>query len=452
MAAPRSIKIVGVLGHVGTKNLGDEAIMRAVLENIWRRYPDAEIRGFTINPEDTQERHGIPAFPIRRLDSRAPQPKSLSAEQEEAQEQIRRQAAVGEWIKARLKKIGPFYRALKWFQKGLQTVWACFTELVFLRQCYRNLKGCNLLIIAGSQQLNDYFGGPWTHPYTLLKWSVIARLTRTKVVFLSGGAGPLTSPLSRLFVKFALSLASYHSYRDDSSAMFAEKLGVKGENLFCPDLAYSLRIPKPTARAEPSSRPIVGINPVPFFDGRYWPEHDPVVYESYVGKLASFAAWLLQRGYQVVLFPTQLRADPLVMRDIRGWLRKNGPPGVNGDIGERFARTFEELISDMSQMDFVIATRYHGVVFSYLLNKPVLGIAYHKKTEELMAKMGQGDCALDIQHLDLDGLIARFTAIETRSAAVRKEIEERIRICRQQLDAQYDRVFDFIEQKESLAA
>ena len=64
-SAPHSMR-VGILGHVGNENLGDEAIIAAVIQNIRRRWPDAEIRGFTLVPADTEERHGIPSFPIRR--------------------------------------------------------------------------------------------------------------------------------------------------------------------------------------------------------------------------------------------------------------------------------------------------------------------------------------------------------------------------------------------------
>ena len=60
-------KCVGVFGHVGNRNLGDEAIIAAVIENIKERLPNANIYGFTLKPIDTTERHGIKAFPIRRL-------------------------------------------------------------------------------------------------------------------------------------------------------------------------------------------------------------------------------------------------------------------------------------------------------------------------------------------------------------------------------------------------
>src|SRR5208337_1496805 len=59
---------IGVFSHGGLKNLGDEALFAAVIQNVRLRVPDAQIVGFTANPEDTESRHGIPAYPIARLD------------------------------------------------------------------------------------------------------------------------------------------------------------------------------------------------------------------------------------------------------------------------------------------------------------------------------------------------------------------------------------------------
>ena len=57
---------VAILGHVGKANLGDEAIIASVIQNIRDRIPQAEIFGITLDPEDTHARHGIRSFPLRR--------------------------------------------------------------------------------------------------------------------------------------------------------------------------------------------------------------------------------------------------------------------------------------------------------------------------------------------------------------------------------------------------
>src|SRR3979411_3073849 len=65
-AIVRMPKKIGLLHHVGGGNLGDDASLDAVIHNIKSRWPEAEIFGFTMNPEDTQRRHGIPAYAIRQ--------------------------------------------------------------------------------------------------------------------------------------------------------------------------------------------------------------------------------------------------------------------------------------------------------------------------------------------------------------------------------------------------
>src|SRR5262249_52391604 len=143
----------------------------------------------------------------------------------------------------------------------------------------------------------------------------------------------------------------------------------------------------PVARARCQPRLTVGINPIPYFDVRYWAESDPAVYERYVRRLAAFAQWLAQTGHTVLFFPTQLPADPPVLRDIRLLMNDNVGSASAQSI-DLSVTSFNEIISQISAMDLVVATRFHAVIVSHLLNKPVLGIAYHKKVQEVMAGMG----------------------------------------------------------------
>src|SRR5215471_18151440 len=57
---------IGLLHHVGGGNLGDDATLDAIAANIKRRWPNADIVAFSMNPADTEARHGITSRPIRR--------------------------------------------------------------------------------------------------------------------------------------------------------------------------------------------------------------------------------------------------------------------------------------------------------------------------------------------------------------------------------------------------
>src|SRR5271163_2906935 len=237
------LRRIGIFGHVGTQNLGDEIIIAAVIQNIRSRYPDAEIRAFTFNPEDTAARHGIPAFPIRRKSAPAPQAAQTS-DANTAGNSGRNSAPETGGIKTVLKKIPFLFRFLKAMQAGLNLLRGFLAEIVFLGRSFKNLKGTDLLLIAGSGQLTDQSGGAWAYPYTFYKWTLLARILGTKIAFVSIGTSWINSSLSKFFFRTALSRASYRSCRDVSSGKQVDSLGLPQRNVVVvPDLAYSLQLP-----------------------------------------------------------------------------------------------------------------------------------------------------------------------------------------------------------------
>ena len=64
---------------------------------------------------------------------------------------------------------------------------------------------------------------------------------RCKLLFVSVGAGPIYSRAGRFFVKAALFLADFRSYRDASTLEYLRGIGFRvGDDPIRPDLAFSL--------------------------------------------------------------------------------------------------------------------------------------------------------------------------------------------------------------------
>jgi polysaccharide pyruvyl transferase WcaK-like protein len=442
MSASQSKRKIGVIFHGGTKNLGDEALFATVVQNVRRRIPNAELIGFTINPEDTERRNSIPCFPIRRENKSAITPSAssstpLTADGEAAS------VSVAQKIKSALKAIPgvpAVFAALRTIAHYMVSVAA---EPGFLFKSYRRLKGVELLLAAGGQQLNDAWGaGPWGYPFTLYKWTLLAKLADTKVALLSVGAGPIDYPLSKFFFRRALNLVNYRSYRDAISSRLMESLGIPGSHPVLPDLVYSLRLPAPKPAPAGTTRVVVGANPVPFFDGRYWTASDPARYADYCREFARFAEWLDKSGHSVLFFPTQMRADALTIRDIRQAMNgSNQSPNI---LAVNPIQTLEDLVSEISRADLVVANRYHGILISLMMNKPVLGVAYHEKSRVLLEQTGQGDYVVNIHDFTAEALIERFSAMEADAPAIKKRIAESMAPLRKALEEQYDTVFGLI--------
>src|SRR5262249_32621426 len=59
-------RTIALLEHCGTGNLGDDATGATALQQIKNRWPTAFVIGLSLDPVDSERRHGIPCFAIRQ--------------------------------------------------------------------------------------------------------------------------------------------------------------------------------------------------------------------------------------------------------------------------------------------------------------------------------------------------------------------------------------------------
>lgn len=426
MANPMKI---GLLGPYGYGNLGDAAIQEAMIQNIRQRFPHAQIVGFSLNPQDTEERHKIPAYPI----TRPPDRDWLRPDQTEPpRNPIQRLA---HWL---------HYHPSPWLRKLERVLFRIPLELVLIYLAFTILKGFDYLAISGGGQLDDYWGGAWSHPYTLLKWSLLAKVRGAQLLFVSVGAGPIQASLSRRFFTWALSLADYRSYRDGESKAYMAKLGFQRPDPVYPDLAHSLPVDPNLERARPTSAAplVVGVGPMAYFDPRVWPERDSAVYLGYLHKLTDFVRWMFEQGYTVRFFPGDFHYDGLVIEDLMRLI----PDAIERQAQDKLIYepvcTVDGLLAQLAATDLVLTSRFHGVLLAHRMQKPVLALSYHQKIDTLMAAAGQSAYNLQIDNFDLETLIECFHLLKNNLENARAKIVQREDLYRAELDEQYARIFN----------
>jgi polysaccharide pyruvyl transferase WcaK-like protein len=76
-----------------------------------------------------------------------------------------------------------------------------------------------------------------------------------------------------------------------------------------------------------------------------------------------------------------------------------------------------------------------------MLGKPVLAIAYCRKTSDLMHDLGIGEYSLDIQHLALEDIQRKFTQLERHRHEIAAMLRARVAEYQRALGEQYERVF-----------
>ena len=113
-------------------------------------------------------------------------------------------------------------------------------EIRHLIRSYFFVRKLDLLLASGSGQLTDMCG-PWAQPYTLFRWALLAKLTRTRFVVTSVGCtASLKTALSQYFIRTALATACYRSYRDQGSKQLLNAWRFTRDDPCDADLAFSL--------------------------------------------------------------------------------------------------------------------------------------------------------------------------------------------------------------------
>jgi polysaccharide pyruvyl transferase WcaK-like protein len=404
----RRPKNMAFFGHFDSTNFGNEISLQAILYNLRRFQPDAEVLCISTGPEAATSTHHVKAIPVakRFIDRWRPR-NPLS--------RLLRRACIA------LPN-----EAYRWVN-GLISLWRV-----------------DVLVVPGTGLLTDAQGLFSWGPYNLFRWSLIAKLCRCKLFLVSVGAGPIYGVLGRWLVKSILSLADFRSYRDQSSRQCLAGIGFKTDSdRVYPDLAFSLpQTVIPQRAAGNSRRPVVGLG-VMEYAGKYGVANPTdKTYLAYLDNLATFVEWLLARGYYVRLLIGDL-GDTNTKNHFGDLLRKRISASSDEErIVDEPIRSSDDLLLQIAATDLVVATRFHNVLLSLFCNKPVISISFHHKCESLMSSMGLSEYCLDLNNFDADQLSEKFCRLERNCDALKSAIGQKVIEFREALDHQYEMIFN----------
>lgn len=431
---------MGLLSPYSGGNVGNTTILSALIANIRKRIAGVEIVGLTLDPAETRRRLGIEAFPLAGL-SRP----YYTLVQRETPKAVPGPSAKGLKIKAWLKRV-PFCHRV-W-----RVVRVCRDEVVHGVRAARFVRSLDRVIVAGGGALDESWGGPWGHPWTLFKWSLISRACGVPLLFVSVGKSFLEHPLSRFFVGVALRVARYRSFRDQYSKREVDGLADTSDDPVYPDLAFSFpKGPQERAGEHGSTNGplVVGLSPIAYCDPRVWPKKDVRQYAAYVRQMADMVKWLIGQGHQVFFFTTD-SPDTTTVEEIMDLV---GSPPVDGGglkvLPGSEQQSSESLLQGICGSDLIIASRLHGVILSHLSNTPVLALSFDPKVDAHMQEIGQREYCLPIEHLQFEKLIERFSALRAAREQERTHLVSATVRFSDLLSAQYDRILGIGDSRDA---
>jgi polysaccharide pyruvyl transferase WcaK-like protein len=387
---------VGLFGILGAGNIGNDASMESVLRYLRAQHCDAVVDAMCSGPGRVTREYGIEAVPMawsQTLDERAS---------------------------------GPIWAALKMLSKGRDAV----RTVSWVRQH-------DVVIVPGMGVLDASLPlRPWQFPYALFLISAAGKLTRTKVAMVSVGADIVEPGPTRWLLVNAARLASFRSFRDAYSrdAMRRSGLDVVHDPVY-PDLVFGL----PAPGHEPGDPQTVAVGVMAYSGANAERKQADAIYAAYIANVTRFVRWLIDNGRTVrLLIGDANGSDDSAVRDVLAGLRAQRPDLEPSQVVAQPVSSLADVMRELALAGTVVATRYHNVLCGLRLSRPTISLGYSAKHDALMADMGVPEFGQPANPLDVDLLIKRFTELESRSAEVRRVLEERNLATEQRLDEQFD--------------
>lgn len=300
-----------------------------------------------------------------------------------------------------------------------------------LKEIYRALRGADLLISGGGSLLQDVTGIKSLLYYLGVVW--LAVKLKKPVVFYAQGIGPVRTALGQFLVRKVANRARLIIVRDEQSAKDLQRMGVDRPPVHVTvDAALGLPCqnvdhragreilsrygilsadpgqfsPAPGSRS-PASR-IAGISM------RSWPGFSKKGRQA----VAQVADWLAGRGWQVVFLPFHYPDDVAACRDVATLMKKPALVLEN-------SFTVEEMISLIKCLDLLIGMRLHALILAAVLNVPLVGISYDPKIERFLSQLDL-EPAAQISNLDFTRLNAAVEEVLNDPEGFRQKLREKI--------------------------
>ena len=152
---------ISIFGNFGSPNPGNESTLLAILSRLRLAYPDCEINCICLHPQVVAQTAGIEGVSITTREARI-------------------------WDRR-----VPLARRVPMAFVGASL------ELLQYVRAFKALKGSEMLIVPGTGLVNGRVRHHHWGPYNQFKWVLVAKLRRCRILYVSVGAGPLTSTAGR---------------------------------------------------------------------------------------------------------------------------------------------------------------------------------------------------------------------------------------------------------------
>ena len=330
-------KKIVISGWYGFGNIGDEAILQAMIDIFEKEYPNCNITVLSYNPEYTKR--------VQRVDAV-------------------HQIPIGK--KSLLKNI------------------------IFLRwiATLKAIKNCDIFIMGGGGFLSDW--QPEV-PKGWLKQMKLAKFFGKKTMLYGIGAGPFLTDKGKKTTKYYIdNFVDKITVRDmESYRQLVENVKVNKTVEIEIDPVAKMKVVKYIDRDDVSDNSIAMIY-TEYFKSKYFEDIHHKKWGLLFDAFCSQINAVLEYGFspKLVFFQKNIEEN-LANKFIQ----------IFGDkVKIYFPNDYKEAVKMMNKSDAIISFRLHGNILAYAMKKPFLPIIYHHKTAGFLEHIDylHGNCILEV--------------------------------------------------------
>ncbi len=347
--ATRDTNRVLIAGYYGHRNLGDEAILHVMLEELRRLLPNVAVTVASGNPDATRATYDVAAVHERDV------PALVDA------------------------------------------VRACDLVIVGGGGLFHDYQGVDEATVLSRWH--------WGLTY-FAAFPLLATLFRKPLLLSALGVGPLLSEAGRRYTRLAFDRADAASVRDPASHALLGSIGVDVSRVrLAADPAFLLRAPSADEGRAALAR--IGVPAVPGVPGvpgrpvvvvavRHWDEGvRPDVWQAHVA--AALDRFVESHDAVPVFLPFQSRAEHGLSDDaVAGRIRAEMRHGARAVMGEADLEPCE-VQGLIAGADVVLAVRLHAVILAGTAGVPVVALAYDRKVVAAMTELGVAEFSLGLE-------------------------------------------------------
>ena len=295
-------------------------------------------------------------------------------------------------------------------------------------ETYDAIRDCRALFVKGGGFLHAHGGvrAPYYIWYQLFYFRLAHRLNKP-VYLLPNSFGPFRGFTVKTQIRRVLSKCRFIAAREDISAKALQDVLGKPIPVY-PDMGYFLdpapaevgRVACKEAGVPLGDKPCVGITVRPWrFPGFNNPE---LRFGAYLDSIAELVRHIAAKGMHPVLVthvlgPSAHENDNLAIDELI--------PRIQGVAFSRIDHPGDcsDLKSVYGQMNYVVGTRFHSVIFAQGAGVPAVAVAYGgNKGTGIMRDMELGDFVIPIEDVNGESLCKCFDLLVSRESEVKEKI------------------------------